>query len=658
MVRGASPRSWRIAFLVSCGLGSIGCRRAPPPDASATAPPVIASPPPTPPPVRAPTVHIERETPIRESSGLVLGRVSGQRRAFVADEDDAAIVEVDLETNTVARSTSLGTRPRDLILLADGTLAATLPDANAVVLLAREESGGLRETKRAALPVEPIAIGLSPDDSELFVSTGASHTLVKLGAAALDERRRWDLPSEPRAVLVANDGQHVFVSHASESVVSIVPLEEGKEIAARDIGHGPLFLTDSPSIPRRHARNAQALVRIGERGVVVPAAQALPNPPLSSDFPMPRPRSGASEDFDLPSAQGAKMSGYGVSDFGGEPVLMDVATLDASEGSLVKGPVIRAGTSCLLPRAAIAVNDRVLVACLGSSRIEQLDDPHGRSAMAVLNAIAEVPRGPSAIASSRDGEHVFVWSAFARKLSRLATQADLRRIEKPSKRPRPPAKGIERRPSSEIEVPRSVARDESWLRGRELFYSNVDTRISADNRACATCHVDGRDDGLTWSTPAGPRRTRVLAGQLENGPYGWRGEHPTLEAHVKVTFRQLRGTGLPEAELAALLTYVRSLPRPPVRKSPDVTRGKELFASAECGSCHGDGGSDRNVHDVGTGGGFMTPTLAGIGGRRQLMHDGRYADLDALLVGAKAMGAGSSLSADDRHALVSYLETL
>jgi len=150
----------------------------------------------------------------------------------------------------------------------------------------------------------------------------------------------------------------------------------------------------------------------------------------------------------------------------------------------------------------------------------------------------------------------------------------------------------------------------------------------------------------------------VLAGQLESGPYGWRGEHPTLEAHVKITFRQLRGTGLPEPELSALLAYVRTLPRPPMGTAPDAARGKEVFASAECGSCHGDGGSDRNVHDVGTGSAFMTPTLAGIGTRRQLMHDGRYADLDALLVGAKAMGAGSTLSPDDRRALVSYLETL
>ena len=42
----------------------------------------------------------------------------------------------------------------------------------------------------------------------------------------------------------------------------------------------------------------------------------------------------------------------------------------------------------------------------------------------------------------------------------------------------------------------------------------------------------------------------------------------------------------------------------------------------------------------------------------QLMHDGRFDDLEALLVGAPDMGRANLLSVDDRRALVRYLETL
>jgi mono/diheme cytochrome c family protein len=131
---------------------------------------------------------------------------------------------------------------------------------------------------------------------------------------------------------------------------------------------------------------------------------------------------------------------------------------------------------------------------------------------------------------------------------------------------------------------------------------------------------------------------------------------------VKITFKQLGGHGLPPDQLGDLLAYVRSLPTPapaaPAAQASKEAHGKQLFVRAECDSCHTDGGSDRVVHDVGTGSSFMTPTLAGIGSRRQLMHDGRFASLDDLVAKSSGMGAGSTLSTDERRALVSYLQTL
>lgn len=592
-----------------------------------------------------PTVPIGRETPIRESGGLVLGRVEGERRAFLADEDDAAVVEIDLDRREVVRSTAIGSRPRDVLLLADGTLAITLPDAASVAVFAREERGGLRELRRIATPIEPIAMGLSPDDQELFVTTGASRSLVRVAMPSFAERGRWGLGREPRAVLVGNDGKNVFVTHAADTVVTMVPLDGTSATVARDIGIGRRCLSDFPvCIPRRYARNAHAIVRMGERGVIVPAAQALPNPPSDR-------------------AAGESLSGYGTTG-SGLPIFMDVATIDSADGSLVRTGEIRSGTACLLPRAAVAVKNRVVVACLGSGRLELLDNPHGRSPLSVLQHEVHVPGGPSAIAVERDGQHIVVWSAFARRLTRLDTEAALPPlVTKPLPKNRPSKASPSKRTGLRIagraiDVPATIERDPAWLRGRELFFSNNDGRISGDHRACASCHVDGRDDGITWQTPMGPRRTRMLAGQIAAGPYGWMGEHRTLDDHVKITFKQLLGSGLPPPELAALLTYVRALPAPPRRAMPDAAQGERLFAAAECASCHNGDAGDRSVHDVGTGGAFMTPTLAGIGSRTQLMHDGRYADLEELLIGAKAMGTGSSISADERRALVSYLETL
>ncbi len=641
-------------------LVTAACHRAPKdepkeaPDRGAPAPPVVR------------TLPIERETEARESGSLVLARIGEARVAFVADEDDAAIVEIDAtDGSKPPRSTAIGSRPRDLLLLGDGTIAATLPDANAIAVFAREETGALREVRRAKTPVERLAMALGPKDDELFVTTGTSHTLVAFAPSSLEETARWSLAREPRAALVSKDGARIFVTHAAESVLAIV--EKGtKDVVTKKIGNGNGCFTDGGCTKERFARHANALVRMGD-GIVIPTAQTLPQPPISF-FPR---KHGPMHPFD-DGLMGFKMggrpmgvTGYGVGDgTSGPPVFMDLVTYDEKEMSRMSngGIPMFEGSKCLLPRAAVAVGDEVFVACLGTDRIEQFKNPKGRSALHSAKGSVTVPRGPTGLAGDRDGKHVFVWSAFARVLSSYAANATDAKLAQAKKLAKSPSSVITEHvgttPVLTANVPRLVAKDEAWLTGRDLFFRNTDPRISKDGRACASCHVDGRDDGLTWDTPNGPRRTRVIAGQLATAPYGWKGEHPTLEAHVTITFKQLGGKGLPEDELAALLTYVKALPKPPVRNDADHARGKELFASAECGNCHGNGAGDRSVHDVGTGGTFMTPTLAGIGTKKQLMHDGRYATLDELLVGATKMGTASTLPPEDRKALVGYLETL
>src|SRR6185312_14051808 len=98
-------------------------------------------------------------------------------------------------------------------------------------------------------------------------------------------------------------------------------------------------------------------------------------------------------------------------------------------------------------------------------------------------------------------------------------------------------------------------------RGRALFHTTDDPRISRDGRACASCHPEGREDSLTWSTPDGPRQTIMLAGRLEgSAPYGWFGKNGSVRTHVSQTFARLGGTGLTgekgRADLDALIAWL------------------------------------------------------------------------------------------------------
>jgi cytochrome c peroxidase len=211
--------------------------------------------------------------------------------------------------------------------------------------------------------------------------------------------------------------------------------------------------------------------------------------------------------------------------------------------------------------------------------------------------------------------------------------------------------------------------------GRRLFHAEGDRRISRDGRSCAGCHPEGRADGLVWRLGGGAKKTLLLAGRLDHGPYGWNGEHAALEENIDETIRRLGGTGLGKAELVALAQYIKkglvppAAPVVPASAQALVQRGKAVFESDQVGCvwCHklDQEGSDRSLHDVGSHGkdedraSFRTPPLRFVAGAGPYFHDGRYATLEAVIdQNLDRMGNTTSLSADDRAALVAFLRSL
>ena len=117
---------------------------------------------------------------------------------------------------------------------------------------------------------------------------------------------------------------------------------------------------------------------------------------------------------------------------------------------------------------------------------------------------------------------------------------------------------------------------------------------------------------------------------------------------------------------------------PPPRTNRALTeveqRGRAIFESAEtqCTRCHvtSSGFTDRLpvplaqpparpgfVKEANTA--FKTPSLHHVGGTPPYFHDGRVDTLEALIEqNADRMGKTAQLSADDKKALVAYLETL
>lgn len=688
------------AVFVFLGI-SAGCakKKDPPP----APPPVVVAPT----PVSAPREHVPlaRVTTVREGASVVVAKLGTRTVAYVADEDDASVRAVDLDTREELATTRLGGRPGPMLVGKDGRLYIALRDEQAVQIFdaVKDAQAALDEGARIATAVEPVALAMTPDDATLVVASGWGHTLEAFSIATRARTMTVDLAREPRAVTVSSDGKTAFVAHAAAGHVSAVdldaksskPIELGMsgwterrsrfrgspfmldfKIAGEDDGidDHPVFrcgtgMMRTVTFPARVARQGFALAKIetpkGERIFVPHTAIATGEP--------------------LVASSGYGGGGLDVEDMPTE--LFDVDVIDPAKVARATGEAARVGVdkrfgpeACHLPRAAVAnaASGSLFVSCLGVDKVIEYDTTDTTPTASVKRRF-EVPGGPTGIALDPDGKRAVVHAAFDRTLRILplgddasATDAKDRAKAKAKTPPNGVLVKADASTSIALGAPRTEMPADVAL-GRRLFHKAADPKISRDGRACASCHPDGRDDGLVWSTPDGPRQTILLAGRVSRGaPYGWLGGHSSIKEHVKITMKNLKGSGVADTEFDAIAAYLSALKGPPRPKAP-VTgpkeeRGRELFTSSTlgCSSCHAEktGFTDLDVHDVSSATEadvkrtFLAPSLRFVGGSAPYFHDGRYASLADLLAKNTKMGDTKSLSEDDRSALEAFLRTL
>ncbi len=201
--------------------------------------------------------------------------------------------------------------------------------------------------------------------------------------------------------------------------------------------------------------------------------------------------------------------------------------------------------------------------------------------------------------------------------------------------------------------------------GRNLFHEQTQSGL-----ACASCHPEGRDDGLVWQfAELGPRRTQVLAGSITaRAPYHWTGDQADLPTLMDDVFAgRMSGPAPTRSEHLSLGPFLQRIPAPApigIANADAAARGKAVFESPEVGclGCHsGSLMTTKQILDVGTGGAFKVPSLVGVGARAPFLHDGCAATLmDRFTTcgGGDHHGKTSQLTPDQLSDLVAYLETL
>ena len=590
-------------------------------------------------------------------STVQLASLEGRDLALVVDEDARAVRLIDAENLTEQGHVALGGRPSQLVVAADGRAYVALRDESRVVALEVGSADELSLTEVATIAVapEPVALATDPKGQLLVVTSAWGAKLASYDVKTHSLQLDVALPREPRGVAVSSDGTTAHVAHAVGSRISRVSLTDettseitlaGSDFTPRprrrricripfrpDIEHDIWERSGMGDhiIHERDAVQGFAIATVDDR-VFVPQVLVHRGEVVVGGY-----GSGTSESFPAHQPTLAVVDG----EHTWLRVPNQAVRADKSRYNFAGG---MSRNSCFLPRAAAAdpASRTVLVGCMGTDEVRIIDSNEKTSLTRGTKARWKVPSGPTGIAVDSKRKRALVWAQFAQQLAVIPLVAPEPSSEEAAEPSLEQAQRLPKLPQQQVATKALALRpidgdntlSATALKGRKLFHGAGDRRISADGRACASCHPDGREDGLVWPTPFGARQTPMLAGRLAEAtmPFGWQGDAETVKDHVKDTFTRLGGTGLSGADFDALITYCHEMATPPrlaVGDAKLVAQGKNLFYAdtVGCASCHKDGGgSDGIRHEVGSGPKLDTPSLRFVAGTAPYFHDGRYKD--------------------------------
>ena len=608
--------------------------------------------------------------PARSSTVIV---TADQARAWAVNSDADTVTAVDTRHLNKAFETNVGLSPRTLAQAPDGTIWVVNEGSHDISVL-DSGNGVLIDTIDLPYASMPYGIAFAPDGSAAYVTLQALGRLLRIDPAARTIVHSLALGPDAsgivpklRGIAIDNDSNRILVTRfvSSEWGGEIYDVDvlgqttRTRRIIALAIDPGPDTTHGGRGIPNYisslaispdgvHARVPSKKDNI-ERGVFRDG-QALTHESAV--------RTVISQ-IDLPS---------GHEDLAGR--------IDLDEQDMA------------FALAFSPLGDLLFTAIQGKNTVTVIDVYSGVE-------IAGIPTGlaPQGLTLDDQGR-LYVQNFMSRSLSVFDVATLLTGTDNSAQL------------LAEIDLVANETLSDEVLLGKQIFYDASSSKMSLEGYiSCASCHLDGGQDGRTWDFTdhgEGLRNTISLQGRggvLLHGSVHWTGnfnEIQDLENDIRSHFGGSgfmsdedfnSGTrsdplGDPKAglstELDALAAYVSSLtsvPFSPYRNADgsltaEGELGKQVFANEGCGNCHsGTQFTDSApgvLHDIGTissasGGrsgqllaGFDTPTLKGVWATAPYLHDGSALTL------SQAVDAHSdvSLSESALRALVSYLQQI
>ena len=615
------------------------------------------------------TIHRPLTVPPPSASSTILHHGT---QVFCVNEDNDTVSAIDETTLTLQWEQPTGARPRTLAVGPDNMIWVVNQES-ATLSRHHPVDGSLLETIPLRHGSAPYGIAVSPDQSRVFVTLEGSGEVVRFSTNGVVDGTA-QVGATPRSIAVSSDGARLLVTR-------LISPDAGGEVW--EIDPGTMSIIDTIVLPKDQTTVDSSS---GARGL----PNYLRSVTISPD---------GTEAWITAKKDNIERGAFRDT----QPLTFETSVRSLSSRIDMTGSVEVIANRIDhddrgQPAAATytMVGDYALVALEGSNEIEIRDAYNGTTVGGiVLDGLA--PRG---LAANSDGSRLFVHCF----MSRTVEVYDISDVTS--------ASGFSPAKLGEIQVVGSERLPPEVLLGKQVFYNGADDRMSRDDYiSCASCHLDGGQDGRTWDFTdrgEGLRNTSTLQGRggTAHGPVHWSGnfdeiqdfEHDIRNAFDGVGFlsdtnfnsgTRNQPLGDPKAglstELDALAAYLGSLTNAPASPhrtadgelTEDAQAGREVFAHLDCRLCHEiphfTDSAIGVLHDVGTLSpasgnrlgqaltGIDTPGLAGVWSTPPYFHDGSAATLEDVLNSVhsnEVHGSFSTITTQQVQQLVQFVRQI
>lgn len=579
---------------------------------------------------------------------------------YVANTDHGTVSTVTTEALDVT-ALDVGGEPTRIARAKDRVFV-TLRLERAVAVL-EETEDGLVFVDRIHVGAEPYGIVAPEGGDHVYVAVQLENKVLEIETDTLEISNEWAVPAQPRWLTMHPNGDDLYVASMFNGTFTHIDVgQDGAEQIQlprvnRGVGVNDVRVTGDPAISSDGYY------------IAVPTMNLDPNTPIDDTGAIPPTGYyGGRQDFTvaLLPVEGGEVDVKGIRLVGlGDPL----GTTNGYGSSVAFDPDGFKVYVTLEGADAVAVIDIEGEKGADGGLLFEVFGGSSESEFGFFTtefrpvAIAAAPAGANAVAFIDDEEAV-VYGFLDRRVTKLDTSV----VSTSDTNGRFAGLVAPRAVGSTQIAGEAFSHDVE--EGRRLFYTSQVPSVSnpVSGLSCATCHFDGRNDGVSWTFTRGKRQTPSLAGKVSlTAPVRWEGDRETVAIDAQRTSRDaMGGTNMSDRQAELIELYIDSTRDADVAmgasSDPAIGRGRAIFQREDvgCATCHlGERLTDNESYEM-FGLFVQTRSLVGVSSSPPYLHDGSAATLRDVVLRSRngEMGNTSMLSEAEIDDLVAYLSAI